>query len=451
MVAAVAVDNGIVGIHGRLISDPQSTVGVAGIDHAVFRVDLLGGVDLPQAALVHLNGHNGFACIGSAVGNGKLTILLRPLGNGIGAGNVGEEFQNHITLVIGQALGQGIDEGVAGQVGAFGGNAGQSGNDLVVDDVAVRGGAGVGVAVGDGAGTIVLAGIVLVFPQGLFQGGNAGEVLREEGNVIDPAGAAVSGVGAIHGGHGQADEEGIAGGDYGFGNLGLHHQIQSQIQILRLGLAIGIRQGHGHAAICGKVAFQRVFHRGGVGTQGCVQGIDENVGLVEILAFIQRVGIGVPAGSIFQTQGFQEVSARGFVNGVQHFHVVGRRVVQLGFGKLNDVCDPQVSKLNTGNGIAVAGIAVAQGSGGAVADEGVIHIGVVDTGGHIAGIPDAVLLGVGQIHLVNGQGAFGGSVDGSVAYFSGGYPNRERQAQQKRQAQSDCLCNRFHRNNSFQI
>ncbi len=49
---------------------------------------------------------------------------------------------------------------------------------LVVDHIAIRSGSGVGVAVCDIVGAIVLASIVLILPQGFFQGGNSGEVLR---------------------------------------------------------------------------------------------------------------------------------------------------------------------------------------------------------------------------------------------------------------------------------
>ena len=50
----------------------------------------------------------------------------------------------------------------------------------ILEDIAsfnIRSSAGVSIAVSDAAGTVVLAGIVLVFTQGLFQSGNARQVL----------------------------------------------------------------------------------------------------------------------------------------------------------------------------------------------------------------------------------------------------------------------------------
>lgn len=76
----------------------------------------------------------------------------------------------------------------------------------------------VGVAVSDAGGAVVLAGIVLTFPQGLVQGGIAGQVLGVYGYIVNPA---IS----IPGGHGQTDEEEIAGAGDHFGNLGFHQQI----------------------------------------------------------------------------------------------------------------------------------------------------------------------------------------------------------------------------------
>ena len=95
------------------------------------------------------------------------------------------------------------------------------------------------IAVGDiVSGALVLAGVVYVLTQGLLQGGNAGQVLGVDGNVVDPAGAAVGSIGAVNGGHGDRNEEGVAGGGDHLGNLGLNDQVQAQIKVLGLGLAV---------------------------------------------------------------------------------------------------------------------------------------------------------------------------------------------------------------------
>ena len=82
-----------------------------------------------------------------------------------------------------------------------------------------------GKAIGNTSGAVVLAGVGLAFPQGLFQSGIAGLVLGVNGHIINPASAAVGGVGAVHGGHGQGDQEGISGGHNIFRNLGFHDKI----------------------------------------------------------------------------------------------------------------------------------------------------------------------------------------------------------------------------------
>ena len=203
-VAGVAVDHGVVGVHGGLVGDADGAVGVAGEQGVSIGVDTVVGVDLLQTGLGHGDGHDRLICLGLGIGDGEQTVRLIPGIQQIGAGGVGEELDDHILLVVGQTGGQDIDEGVLRQVGGLGGDGRQGGDQLVVDHIAVGGGAGVGVAVGDiVGGAVVLAGVVLVLTQGLLQGGDAGGILGIDGNVVDPAGAAVGGVGAVNGGHGD--------------------------------------------------------------------------------------------------------------------------------------------------------------------------------------------------------------------------------------------------------
>ena len=412
-------------VHLGGIGDSYGAVGVAGVDHGSAGINSLGGVNLGQTGSGHFDGHNGIPGIGSVVGNGKFAVSLRPLGNGIHAGGIGEELQNHIALVVGQTLGQGIHKGVAGQVGAFGGDGGKGGNDLVVDGVTSGSGAGMGIAVGDaGSGTLMLAGVVLILPQGLFQRGNAGQVLGIQGNVVNPAGAAVGGVGAVHGGHGDGYQEGIGGGHDHFGNLGFHNQIQTQILIFCLGLAVGIGQRHGSAAVCGDVGFQSVLNHSGIGFQSRSQSVDQHIGLIVILGGIQLVSVGIATQAIFQPQGLQEVRALGLVNGVQNLYMAVGAAVIFGLGELDNIRNLDIAELHTLYGIAVAGFAVAQG--GVTAAQHIVDAGLIEhAGGHIGGIPNAVLFGVGQVVLVNGKGAGSGFIDGSVLQFGGGNGNRK--------------------------
>ena len=450
-VTLVTEHQGVVGIHDGLIGDPQSAVGVAGVDHGGTGINSLGAVDLSQTSCGHLNGHDGLAFCSASVGDGEEAIGLFPGGNQVGAALVCEELQHNIVLLVGNTLAQSIDEGVAGQVGGLGGDAGQGGNDLIVNDITGGGGAGVGIAVRDvGGGAAVLAGIRNLLTQSLLQLRNAGEVLGEGSHIVDPASAAVGGIGAVDRGHGQAHQEGVDGGDNHLRHGGFHAQVQAKIQIGGLGLTVGIGGSQLHAAVVGHVLLQGILDGGGIGFQAGSQGVDENIGLIEILGFIQLVGIGIPLCTVFQSQCLQEVGSHGLVDPVQDFHVVVGAAVGGGLGELNDVGHLQDAELDTLDGVTVALFAVAQVAGVVVVavtvgtDEGVVHLLVVHAGGHIAGVPDAVLLGIGQIHLVDGQGALTVKVDGRIRDLGSGNADGERQTGQHCQTQSDCFDKLFH-------
>ena len=303
-----------------------------------------------------------------------------------------------------------------------------------------------GIAVGDaGSGTLMLAGVVLVLPQGLFQRGNAGQVLGIQGNVIDPAGAAVSSVGAVHGGHGHRHKEGIGGGHDHFGNLGFHNQIQAQIQVFCLGLAVGIGQRHGSAAVCGDVGFQSVLNHSGIGFQSRSQSVDQHIGLIEILGFIQSIGVGVALCAICQVQCFQEVRALGLVDGIQNLHMAVGAAVIFGLGELENIRNLNIAELHALDGVAVAGFAVAQRSTRAA--QHIVHAGLVEhAGGHIGGIPNAVLFGIGQVILVDGQGAGSGFVNGSILQLGGGYRKRDGKSHHDSKAHCEKSFDRFHSN-----
>ena len=97
--------------------------------------------------------------------------------------------------------------------------------------------------------------------------------------------------------------------------------------------------------------------------------------------------------------------------------------------KLNNIRDPKIGKLHILQGIAV---------------EGIIHVLVIDAGRHVAGIPRAVLLGVGQIYLVNGQGAFGGGIGAGTFRLSGGNAGGEAKKQRQGENQGDHFGKLFH-------
>ena len=140
-----------------------------------------------------------------------------------------------------------------------------------------------------------------------------------------------------------------------------------------------------------------------------------------------------------------------------------------GFRELDDIGHLQVSKLNAGNGITVAFAAVAQIGlviGIAVTDsaaQGVDHILIVDTGGHIRAIPDTVLFRVRDIVFVDIHAAqtvcINGCVLGGIAGHGSGGADGIRQQQHQGKTQGNCLFQIFHNfavsfhscNNDFEI
>ena len=316
-----------------------------------------------------------------------------------------------------------------------------------------------GIAVSQFLGTLVLAGVSCGLLQQFLQRGNTGEVLGECGNIVDPVGTTVLRIAAGDIGHGQRQEEGIAAGNHHFGNLRLDAYVKTQFQVFCAGFSVGIRQRHSGTAIGFHIRFQSVLGGSCVAFQSGVQSIDEDIGLViVILGTVQLIGIGsigILLGTAVQAQGLQEVRTFGLVDAVQNLNVIGGGAVVGGLGKLDDIRDPQIRELHTGDGISEALFAVAQVTGivgitgTGSTDEGIINILVIDTGGDIAGIPDTVLFRIGQVHLVDGQAA--GSVLVNENIFRGiigfhcGCAHRERQDQSKGQNQGKRLCQFSHR------
>ena len=90
----------------------------------------------------------------------------------------------------------------------------------------------------------------------------------------------------------------------------------------------------------------------------------------------------------------------------------------------------------------VAGVICIAITGGT--DEGIIHILIIHTGGHIAGVPDAILFGIGQVGFVDGQGALLVAVNSCFANGSSRNTDGESQDHQERHRQGNCLNNVFH-------
>ena len=296
--------------------------------------------------------------------------------------------------------------------------------------------------------SVGFAGVVLILPQGLFQRGDAGQVLGIQGDVINPAGAAVGGVGAVYGSHGYGYQEGIGGGHDHFRNLGFHNQIQTQIQVFCLGLAVGIGQGHGSAAVCGDVGFQSIFYYGGIGFQSRRQSIDQHIGLIVILGFIQSIRIGIAVLTVSQIQGFQKIRTLDLVNGIQNLYMAVGAAAIFGLGELDNIRNLDIAELHALDGVAAVGFTVAQS--GFAAAQHIVDTGLIEhAGGHIGGIPNAVLFGIGQIILVDGQGAGSGSVNGGIFQLGGGNGNGKTQQQGQGQHQGENLRHFFHIGFSF--
>ena len=173
------------------------------------------------------------------------------------------------------------------------------------------------VAIGNvGGGATILTGVSDLLTQGLLQGGDTGQVLGEQGDIVDPTLATVGCVVAINGSHGNGYQEGVGGGYDHFGNGSFYNQIQAQSQVGCLGLAEGIGRSHCGAAVSSHVLFQSILDGGGVGFQTCSQGIDQNIGLVEVLAGIQLVSIGVTLSAVLQTQSLQKICTLDLVDAI---------------------------------------------------------------------------------------------------------------------------------------
>ena len=136
--------------------------------------------------------------------------------------------------------------------------------------------------------------------------------------------------------------------------------------------------------------------------------------------------------------------------------VIGATIVG-GFGELNDFCDLHVAEFNALDRIAVACLAVTQiglivGITCAVTAQNINNTRLIhDAGGNIGRIPDAVLLGIGQVILVDGQRALAGLIDCSVCYFRCKYSGCTAQAEYQSQTHANDFLKTLHVAFSFLI
>ena len=424
-ITGIAVNNGIIRVHGGLVSDTDGAVGVTGVYHGGTGVNALVGVDLVQTLSGHFNGHNGLILGGAGIGHIEVALGLIPAIQQIGAGGVGEELNENIVLVIAQTGRQRINKRQLAEVGTFAGNGGERGEDLVVDDVAVRSGSGAGIAIGDVVGgTLMLAGVVHIFPQTFGKGRNAGQVFRINGHIVEPTGTAIGGIGAGNGTHRNAEEEGGAGGSDHFRTLGLGNDIKTQIQIVGLRLTVGIGQGHCGTAIIGNVGFQCVLNGGGIVLQSLCQSVNQDVALIVVFCVIQMVCIGITISAIFQPQSSQQVCTNSLVDAIQNFNMVIGSSIVGGLGVLNNVTDAQVCELDALHGITVANLAIAKISAVIIIAgtfglaQSFVDVLVVYAGGDVGGIPHTILFRVCKVVFIQSKAALGIEVNGCVGDIS---------------------------------
>ena len=230
-VSGIAVYHGVVRMKGTGIDDPHRAVGIAAVHHTGVGIDCGAGVDLFQALSRHGNAHHRFALVSERIGDREFSGVFVPGCDLICTVGIPVKRDKHIALVVGKTLGERISKAVVGEIRGRGSDGGQGGDDLVLQRIAVRGSGGMGVAVGDICCAVIDTGTVHGFPDGLFQRRDAGQVFGIEGDVIEPALAAVLGVAAVDAGHGHRHEEGRGRLCDHFRDPGLHEEIQTQGQL----------------------------------------------------------------------------------------------------------------------------------------------------------------------------------------------------------------------------
>ena len=141
--------------------------------------------------------------------------------------------------------------------------------------------------------------------------------------------------------------------------------------------------------------------------------------------------------------GVQEL-IRGCVHGdaVQHLDMA-LAVLALGVGA--DIGHLEVGELNALDGIAIGNVAVAKVGYPAVIAENIVYTGFIfDAGADVGAVPHAVLLGVGEVVLVDFHTADTGRVDGSIRHICGESAQSGRAEARHDHEQNECLFPEFH-------
>ena len=262
---------------------------------------------------------------------------------------------------------------------------------------------------------------------------------------------------AGNGGHGQGYEERSGGAGDGFTGLGFQNQPQAGVQALNLCLAVFVGQIHSNSAVAGSdIAFQSVLDGGGIFSNGICQSLVQHIGGVVIVVGVQLIGgicVLIAVCTVFQTDGFQQISGSGLIEAIQNLgHVVFGVLVIGGLGKGHNVSNTQQGKFHTLQSVAIGSLTVAQSAAVAAAQDG-FHIAFLPArGGEGFIVPDAIFHGVGPVVLEDGQRAVVFMVDGSIRNLGSGDRENGREAHDQCETQGDSLHKLgFHGDVSFQI
>ena len=416
LVGVVGITHLGVGSQGGGVGDTHGAVAVATLD----AVGVNGGrlVDLRQTGIGHADGHNVLCII---VSHSEFAGVLGPGSDFVGAASVLEELDDHVVLVVADALAQRVHIGVLAQKRSLGGNRRQGADDLIVHNITHGCGSSMLVTVLDvGQAAGVLAGGVLGLTHGLFEVGVAGLVLGINSDIVVPRRA-------VDGGHGQGHEERIAGGGHVFRDSGLYHQIQSLLHIRSGGVSGGIRFGHGNTAVL-HGGLQRIFHVRGIGSQRSGQLVVQHIAgeVVDVILSLVSVCAG-------QADGRQNGGAAvTVVEAIQHTHLP---LTVHHFIAHGDIGNTEVSELHALNGV------LAQ----------LVHDGIiVQTGGNVGlSIPRAVVAGLGDVVLVDRKGCFLAGVDGRRRICCGKCCGHQPKGHKRRQQQCQHAMDLFHLAVSF--
>ena len=110
LVGVVGIAQLGIGGQGGGVSNPHGAVGITALD--TISVNSSRFVDLRQADLRHLDGHNVLCII---IGHGELAGIFIPGGDLVSAASVLKELNDHIVLVVANAPAQCVHIGVLAQ------------------------------------------------------------------------------------------------------------------------------------------------------------------------------------------------------------------------------------------------------------------------------------------------------------------------------------------------